>query len=73
MKKMLLLSVAIAVIAVLFLPRAFAADYTQWHLPAGAEARLGKGWINAQEFSPRWNAARCRDDYRYLDIRCPQG
>ena len=51
MKKMLLLSVTV-VVAVMFLSRAFAADYTRWHLPEGAEARLGKGWINAHRFSP---------------------
>ena len=29
-----------------------AQDYTQWHLPEGATARLGKGSINDIEFSP---------------------
>ena len=29
-----------------FLPSIFAQDYTQWHLPEGAKARLGKGGIN---------------------------
>ena len=28
------------------------ADYTQWQLPEKAKARLGKGWINAIQFSP---------------------
>ena len=27
-------------------------DYTQWELPEKAKARLGKGWINAIQFSP---------------------
>ena len=32
-----------------------AQDYTQWHLPEGAIARLGKGKINDVEFSPDGN------------------
>ena len=27
-------------------------DYSQWELPKAAKARLGKGWINAIQFSP---------------------
>ena len=27
-------------------------DYTQWELPEKAKTRLGKGWINAIQFSP---------------------
>ena len=27
-------------------------DYTKWELPEKAKARLGKGWINAIQFSP---------------------
>ena len=30
----------------------FAQDYTQWGLPDGATARLGKGWINEIAYSP---------------------
>ena len=29
-----------------------AQDYTQWHLPEGAKARLGKGSLNDVKFSP---------------------
>ena len=29
-----------------------AEDSTQWNLPEGAKARLGKGWINSISFSP---------------------
>ena len=29
-----------------------AQDYTKWHLPKGAKARLGKGWIKAIAYSP---------------------
>ena len=37
---------------VLFCPNAFAQEYTQWGLPEGAIARLGKGTINAVQYSP---------------------
>ena len=30
----------------------YAQDYTQWELPDGAIARLGKGRINDMEYSP---------------------
>ena len=36
----------------LFLPNTFAQEYTQWHLPEGAIARLGKGSINEIQYSP---------------------
>ncbi len=35
-----------------FLWNSLAQDYTQWHLPDGATARLGKGSINDMKFSP---------------------
>ena len=35
-----------------YLPSSFAQDYTQWELPEGAIARLGKGRINAMKYSP---------------------
>ena len=34
------------------LSNTFAQDYTQWHLPEGAKARLGKGWISEIKYSP---------------------
>ena len=35
------------------LPNAFAQDYTQWHLPDGAKARLGRGAITGNvQYSP---------------------
>ena len=37
---------------VLFLPNTFAEGYTQWGLPEGAVARLGKGPIRSISFSP---------------------
>lgn len=42
------------ILSVLFLLAAFgfAEDYTQWALPEGAKVRLGKGTINAIEYSP---------------------
>ena len=36
----------------LFSLNTFAQDYTQWGLPAGAKARLGKGTINEIAYSP---------------------
>lgn len=30
----------------------FAQDASQWHLPEGAKARLGKGWVTQIKFSP---------------------
>ena len=30
----------------------FAQDYTQWGLPEGAKARIGKGTINEIQYSP---------------------
>ena len=39
-------------VSTLFLPIAFAEDYTQLNLPEGAKLRLGKGWINDIQFSP---------------------
>ena len=37
---------------VAFVLSGFAQDYTQWNLPEGAIARLGKGWINEIAYSP---------------------
>ena len=33
------------------LPTTYAQDYTQWGLPEGAKARLGKGEVYAMQFS----------------------
>ena len=35
-----------------YLPNTFAQDFPQWHLPAGAKARLGKGSIHEIAYSP---------------------
>ena len=35
-----------------FASNIFAQDYTQWHLPEGAKARLGKGSISDIQYSP---------------------
>ena len=35
-----------------YLPLSVAQDYTTWHLPEGAKARLGKGTIEDIQFSP---------------------
>ena len=54
MKKIGLFYIACLLI-VGFLPNSLAQEYTQWHLPEGATARLGKGKINDVKFSPDGN------------------
>ena len=45
-------TVALLILFTLLLPSSFAEDYTQWGLPEGAKARLGKGSINEIQYSP---------------------
>ena len=46
-------SLILFLISVLYLPNVFAQNYTQWHLPEGAKARLGKGEITGNvAYSP---------------------
>ena len=52
MKKKYVLLVLIVLMTMLIPLNIFAEDYTKWHLPQGAKARLGKGWINDIKFSP---------------------
>ena len=40
------------ILSTLYLPCSFAQDYTQWGLPEGAKARIGKGRINDMQYSP---------------------
>ena len=47
-----LLKLILLFVAALFLQHAFAQDYTQWSLPEGAKARLGKGWVSGIAYSP---------------------
>ena len=42
-------------VSILFLPNAFAQSYTQWDLPEGAKARLGKGYVGGLKFSADGN------------------
>ncbi|MDE0017142.1 MAG: T9SS type A sorting domain-containing protein [Candidatus Poribacteria bacterium] len=51
-KKIILL---ILVSSVFLLPNAFAQSYTQWDLPDGAKARLGKGSVGGLKFSADGN------------------
>ena len=51
MKHVLAITVLLLIHA-LFLRNVIAQDYTQWNLPEGAKARLGKGWIKSISFSP---------------------
>ena len=39
-------------VSTLYLPSSFAQDYTQWGLPEGAKARIGKGRIKEMQYSP---------------------
>ena len=40
------------IVSMLYLPEAFAQEYTQWELPEYAIARLGKGRIKDMQYSP---------------------
>ena len=51
MKKIGLFYIA-CLLTIGFLPNSLAQEYTQWHLPEGATARLGKGKIKDVKFSP---------------------
>lgn len=46
----ILLTLLIA--SILYPSNSFAQDYTQWNLPEGAKARIGKGRINNMQYSP---------------------
>ncbi len=53
MKARLFLILTLFLVSTLFLTDASAKNYTQWHLPKEAKARLGKGWISSNiAFSP---------------------
>ncbi len=53
MKKKKLLYIACLLIPCLLLSNSFAQEYaSQWHLPEGAKARLGRGKLNNIIFSP---------------------
>ena len=43
--------IPIIILNCIFLSNSIAQEYTQWHLPEGAKARLGKGSINDIKFS----------------------
>ena len=52
MKTQLSLILTAFLVIFTFAPTTFAQDYTQWGLPEGAKARLGKGSINEIAYSP---------------------
>ena len=52
MRKTLFLLLLVLLISLLFLPNTFAQDYTQWELPAGAIARIGKGGVGDIKYIP---------------------
>ena len=45
-------TVTLLILLTLFSLNTFAQDSPQWHLPDGATARLGKGWISELAYSP---------------------
>ena len=47
-----ILTVFCCLTALFFSYNAFAQDSPQWHLPEGATARLGKGWLYEIQYSP---------------------
>ncbi len=51
-KKLSLIFFSLFIFLTLYLPYTFAQDYTQWKLPDGVIARLGKGRINDMQYSP---------------------
>ena len=50
--RLFLTILTLILISTLFSPNTFAQDYTQWELPEGATARLGKGGIRKIQYSP---------------------
>ena len=52
MKKGFILVIGVLFTGILFLPNVFAQQATQFKLPPGAIARLGKGWVKDMRFSP---------------------
>ena len=53
MKTICFLTITLLLISTLFLSDTFAKDYTRWHLPKEAKARIGKGWVSGNiAFSP---------------------
>ena len=51
----------LSIVLTFFLPNAFAQSYTQWDLPEGAKARLGKGHANGLKFSADGNRLMVRN------------
>ena len=62
------ITVALLILFTLFSLNTFAQDYTQWSLPDGAKARLGKGWINGIRYSPDGTRLGGGEYYRYLAL-----
>ena len=52
LKNGLLFKFCLLLVSVLFLQNSVAQNYTQWALPEGAKARLGKGKLNDLQYSP---------------------
>ena len=59
MKQAMSFGVTLSLFFVLLVSYTFAQDYTQWHLPEGAKARLGKGELSMVDMAvfARWHSA----------------
>ena len=55
MKTLRVSILTLLIVSIYSLSHAFAQDYTQWNLPEGARARLGKGHIGEIAYSPDGN------------------
>ena len=64
-------AVTLLILFALFPVSTFAQDYTQWSLPEGAKARLGKGHITGNiAYSPDGTRLAMASSIGDLDIRC---
>ncbi|MDE0638627.1 MAG: hypothetical protein OXI43_22535 [Candidatus Poribacteria bacterium] len=55
MKKRTLIIISLLLVSFLIFQNCLAQDYSQWGLPEGTIARLGKGWVTDMAFSPDGN------------------
>ena len=70
LKKALTPKLSLLFVSVLLLQNSVAEDYTQWELPEGAKALLGKGvmWEIQYSFSGQRSTRGCQF-HRYLALR----
>ena len=51
-KRLFFIFLTLLCVSTFYQPNTFAQDSPQWHLPEGATARLGKGWLYEIQYSP---------------------